>query len=246
MYIQDKMIYRNLTNPLRVDDSLQVVDSDLNISRRISTDLALNGKESAIADILKSLEVCGEIYATRTKRNFFKVLNAPEVLRNRMNHLINKFGVAAIKHNAVLSVGVYDVISEVVNCANGIVTRNHNEVCGIKVYTDTASAAQRVKESLEGCGRLGTCLNCEMRADRVSILSESIARLLHDLVAVVSGILGNYADVGSNDIRFKILSKIKNSLRGFDKLGVKLGVTKAATEVTADRREAKTVVLYEL
>ena len=141
--------------------------------------------------------------------------------------------------------GVNDVFLQVMHRLYGIVARNHHEVRGIEIDC-YARGAERIEEFPQHCRGLGSRFDGEMRTETVGIGGKLIARLLHDLVALMVLILGNDADVRSNDVCFHLQSKIYYPFGAFHVNFVVLHAHKAVTEVTADRGKLDAVVLCKL
>jgi len=108
-------------------------------------------------------------------------------------------------------VGVNYVFLQVIDCARGVVARDHYEVCGVKIDS-YACRAERIKEALEDCRGLGAGFDGEMSAYLVCIAGELKAGLLHDLVAVDAAVGRHNADMSGDNICAELFSKVKNSL----------------------------------
>ena len=81
---------------------------------------------------------------TLTQRHLGEVLDALELLGNGMHHAVDVLGVAAVEHDAVLGVGVDDVVLQIMDSHNGIVPRDHDQVGGVEVDAHALGTAQGV------------------------------------------------------------------------------------------------------
>ena len=110
---------------------------------------------------------------------------------------------------------VDDVVLQSVDRLHGIVAGDHHEVGGVKVDRN-AAGAERVEEVFQHDSGLRTGLNSKVSIQRVGVLGKGVAGLLHDLVAVVGGIGGNYADVGGDHVGAQLLCQLQDTLGFFD------------------------------
>ena len=222
----------------------QMISCDDDVCRRIVTDLTLNGEEATVTNILKSLKIRREGYASLTESNLLEIGDGMEVLRAR-RYLIDKLRVGALKHNSVLSVSMDDVILKGIYRRNGIVSRYHNQICRIEV-DGNSTGTKAVKELLEHSRGLGTRLYSEMRADAVGITGKLEASPLHDLIAVNGLVLGNNSDMGGHDVRLQLLCKIEYSLGLLDENGISFRAEEALSKVSAESGKFQAVGLNDI
>ena len=203
--------------------------------------LPLDGEEALVADLVQSGEVGVEVDVALTQRHLGEILDALELLGHGMDHAVDVLGVAAVEHDAVLGVGVDDVVLQVMDSRHGIVPRDHDQVGGVEVHAHALGAAQGVQELFEVGRGLGTRLHGEAGAHRVGVLGQLITGVLHDLVAVMVGILRHHADVGGDDAALQGEGQVHDALGLLDEGGVQLGVAEAVAQVAAEGGEDQAV-----
>ena len=113
-----------------------MIYSLLNIGGRIFSNFTLDSKEAAISDLVKGLEVRLEVNSALTEGNLLKAFNAFKIIGLGGNS-IDILGVDLFQHNAVLSMGMDDIILKIMHSRYGVVTHYHNQVCGVEIDRNT-------------------------------------------------------------------------------------------------------------
>ena len=134
------------------------IDSHADIVRGVVADFALDGKVSLISYVVKSAELLVEINAALAERK------------------LQPCGIAGF--DAVLCMGMNDIIAQNINGFYGVVASDHNEVCRVEIDTEPLSA-ERIEECFEhGClFRAG--FGSEYGADAVCICGKLACVLSH-------------------------------------------------------------------
>ena len=104
-----------------------------------------------------------------------------------------------------------DVVLEIINRLNGIVTRNHYKVCRVKVDT-YAAGAERIEEVTENRCSFGACFNRKMRVDAICILCQLCASLLHNFISFMIFVCRNNTDMCCYNIGAKLFCKHHSAL----------------------------------
>ena len=113
-----------------------------------------------------------------------------------------------------------------------IIAGYHDQVCRIEIHC-YAGGIKGIQESTQCFGCFRTCLNREMRIDRIRILRQFTTCVLHDTVTRMLGILRHDTDMRRYDISPEFFSCIQDTLGSFDKIGIELGVSESVAKVSA-------------